>query len=123
MRKDLAPSRDSAIPRICKHAINRPNSLRDRPRSVEPDYLASIAVLMCKRIKMHAERLSCLPHNRSGSWRGMVILSVNRRIAEEDVTGNSKARELNPVGETPHPPVRLRNMLMPGLLGTRRHTV
>ena len=50
-RKDLAPSRDSAIPRICKHAIKRPNSSRDRPRSVEPDYSASIAVLMCKPIE------------------------------------------------------------------------
>ena len=50
-RKGLAPSRDSAIPRMCKHAVKRPNSSRDRPRNVEPDYLARNAVLMCKPIK------------------------------------------------------------------------
>ncbi|HMF38343.1 MAG TPA: hypothetical protein VKF17_16995 [Isosphaeraceae bacterium] len=88
-RKSLAPSRDSAIPRIRRHAIKRLNSARDRPRSVEPDYLASIAVLMCKQIKMHAERLSFLPHDRSASWRGMVILSRNWAIGKDDLASSS----------------------------------
>src|SRR5271166_2898762 len=59
-RKGLAPSRDSAIPRMCKHAVKRPNSSRDRPRRVEPDYLARNAVLMCKPIKKYAEGLGFL---------------------------------------------------------------
>ncbi len=40
---------------------------------------------MCKPIKKHTERLSFLPHDRSGSWPGMVIPSLSRAIGKEDV--------------------------------------